>query len=157
MRFEAEVVSRFAGAEDCDRILYAPLAHKLRYRRTRVYTLEIDGHRAAAERFVRDVLVDPVSQDVHFGGGPALPGALFHLDYGMKPGALDLEKEAVARYHGELRDPGFALASLTITQRVYVFDPAPGSAAGPPPVERFVRDVVNPAIHTWHVSDRRSA
>ena len=153
MRIRAEVSGRFEKAGDCNKLLYAPLSEQLTYRHTRVYDLEIEGDQAAAESFVKSVLFDEVSQEIHFGESPAIEGALFHLDYGMKPGALDLEKETVARYHGELEAPGFTLNSLKITQRIYVFGQEDCGIS----VDRFVRDIVNPAIHTWNVSDRRSA
>ncbi len=148
MRLEAEVIGRFDGAGDCDKLLYAPLGRKLRFRHSRVYQLDFDGDAEAVERFVRRVLVDRVSQDLHLGGEPGLQGWLFHLDYGMKPGALDLEKEAVCRYHGELSDPGFEMRSLAISQRIYVFGDDPADEV---PIDRFVRDIVNPAIHIWNV------
>ncbi len=94
-----------------------------------------------------------VAQDLQLGDAAVFEDALFFLDYGMKPGALDLEKETIARYHGELEAPGFVLNSLKITQRVYVF----GDGGSQVSADRFVRDIVNPAIHTWNVSDRRSA
>lgn len=153
MRIRAEVSGRFEKAGDCDKLLYAPLSEPLTYRHTRVYDVEFEGDGESAETFVRAVLLDGVSQELHLGDEPAIEGAVFHLDYGMKAGALDLEKETVARYHGELEVPGFELNSLKITQRIYVF----GQGDSEISADRFVRDIVNPAIHTWNVCDRRNA
>lgn len=153
MRLEAEVVGRFDEAGDCDRLLYAPLDRKRTFRRTRRYALEFSGDAGAAEAFLRRVLADEVSQEFHVGGAPALEGDLFHLDFGMKRGALDLEKETILRYFRELEDPGFSIGALEITQRVYVFGDSEGDGLSS---DRFVRDIVNPAIHRWNVVDRRS-
>lgn len=147
----AEVVGKFDGPGDCDKLLYSPLVEKLTFRHTRVYDFSSEGDPACVEQFIRSVLVDGISQDVHLGESPAIGGSLFYLDYGMKPGALDLERETVLRYHAELEEPGFTIEKFTITQRIYVF----GEAGATVPSERFVRDIVNPAIHTWNVSDCR--
>lgn len=156
MNLTAEVVGRFDESADCAKLLYAPLPEPLTFRHTRRYELEFAGDRAAAEAFVRKVLFDPVAQSLHLGGSPALEGARFFLDFGMKPGALDLEKEAVMRYYREAADEGDAagldLADLKITQRIYVFSADPDTAADP---AQFVKDVCNPAIHTWNVTDAR--
>ena len=89
-----------------------------------------------------------MGQELHQGDDAALDDYLFAIDYGMKPGALDLEKEAVVDYYRNLEKTGFELNDLKIEQRVYIFgevDPAP---------DRFVRDICNPAIHTWSVIER---
>lgn len=39
------------------------------------------------------MLVDPISQECTEQNAPILEGALFTIDYGMKAGALDLEKK----------------------------------------------------------------
>ena len=62
----------------------------------------------------------------------------------MKGGALDLEKEMILNYFRTLKNPAFNIDKLTLRKRVYVF----GEGADPAP---FVRDVVNPAIHTHEV------
>jgi hypothetical protein len=95
---------------------------------------------------VQKTLVEEVSQQVHFGASPALSGHSFILDYGFKPGALDLERETILAYYRSLPDPGFLLKKLTITQRLYVF----AEAEAVPP-EKFIRDIVNPAIHRHQV------
>ncbi|CAN5352121.1 hypothetical protein BH23VER1_BH23VER1_07970 [soil metagenome] len=149
MRLRAEVAGRFEEAGDASKLLYAPLDSPLQFRRTRVYEMEFEGDAGAAERFMRRVLVDDISQDVTLDGDPVFGGeALFYLDYGMKPGALDLEKETVLGFWHELADPGFTVGRFTIRQRIYLF----GESAGAVPVARFVRDIVNPAIHVWESS-----
>jgi hypothetical protein len=146
MRLEAEVIGKFESAGDCAKLLYAPIEGKLTYRRTRRYEIEFEGSEDSVKEFVDQVLVDHVSHEVHFGSSPALEGFSFHLDYGMKPTALDHEKETILRYHSELENPGFTFSSLKITTRLYIFD-SDGHATADP----FVRDIVNPAVHIWNV------
>ncbi len=149
MRLRAEVAGRFEGAGDASKLLYAPIDVPLTFRRTRVYEMSYEGDPGAAEQFVKRVLVDDVSQEVNFDAMPMLgEGELFHLDYGMKPGALDHEKEVVLGFWRELADPGFTIDRLTVRQRVYIY----GEAAGAGLADRFVRDIVNPAVHVWEVS-----
>jgi len=100
------------------------------------------------EAFVRQVLLDPISQELREGGGSSFDNSSFVLEYGMKGGALDLEKETILGYFRSLQNPGFTLTKLTLRKRVYVF----GNEANEAP---FVRDICNPAIHTWEV--RRAA
>ena len=148
MLLEAEVTGKFEGAGDCAKLLYVPPEKPLTYRQSRRYQLEIEGSEEAARQFIDEVLVDRVSHDLHLGESPALEGFVFHLDYGMKPTALDHEKETILAYHAELSDPGFTITDLKITTRIYIFDES--GAAGPDP---FVRDIVNPAIHTWSIGN----
>ena len=67
------------------------------------------------------MLVDPISQECTEQNAPILEGALFTIDYGMKAGALDLEKEAILQNYRGRRNMGFTMDGLKITQRVYVF------------------------------------
>ena len=147
-----EVVGKFDEAGDCSKLLYAPLAEELTYRRTRRYRFEYTGSREALEAFVRTTLVDEVSQEVSIGEAPALDGFLFHLDYGMKKGVLDLEKESVLNYYREIEPGDFEIAVLELATRVYVF----GAGGDGDVSERFVLDIVNPAIHTWSIANERS-
>ena len=147
MRLEVEVIGKFEDAGDCAKLLYVAPEGVHTYRQTRRYEIEFEGSEDAARQFIADVLVDPVSHEAHFGSDPAIDGFAFHLDYGMKPGALDHEKETILAYHAELDDPGFQFRGLTVTTRLYIFDnDVTGVTADP-----FVRDIVNPAIHTWKV------
>lgn len=142
-----EVFSRFQAAVDANKLLYTPIADKLTYNHTRLYTVECEGDVEAARDYMRRVLVDPISQKVEEGGAPALTGELFSISYGIKKGALDLEKEAImANYAGRKGLP-FSLSSLTITQKVYIFGTGDREALA----ARFCKDVCNPAIHTWSV------
>lgn len=145
MNLAYEISDRFIAAHDASGLLYSPLVEPLTYRQTRRYEFDVDGDAAAVEGFVRHTLLDKVSQDLHTGDDPALEGFRFILDYGMKPGALDLEKEMVVKYHRGLTDPGFVLKKLTIRQRIYVF----GDGEADP--KRFIRDICNPAIQNWKV------
>jgi hypothetical protein len=121
------------------------------YRETRRYTFTIDSGGEALDAFVRETLLDPVSQDLHAGGKPALQGFAFLLDYGMKAGALDLEKEAILAYYRNLEAPGFALTDLKVERRLYLFAESEKRADS----TVFIRDICNPAIHIWNVTDAR--
>lgn len=152
MRETFEISDRFLEAGDANDLLYEPVAEGMTFRRTRRYELEYnegkgkesDTVRKAIEAFVHKTLYDPICQEIHTGEGDALSDYTFALDYGMKPGALDLEKEAVLSYYRGLSSPGFELLDLQIRQRIYVY----GSGTEP---DRFVRDICNPAIHQWNV------
>jgi len=139
-----EVVGLFDEESHCHKLLYAPVTQPWTYRETVVYQMTWEGEERALEEFVQRVLVDPISQELRDGTGSAYPKACFVLDYGMKGGALDLEKETILNYHRSLSNPGFSMDQLILRRRVYVF----GEGADPAP---FVKDVCNPAIHTWEV------
>lgn len=139
-----EILGKLDHESDCQKLLYAPLTKPLKYRETQCYRAEYEGDNVAALDFVKRVLLDPISQEMRDDGTPAFPKAAFVLEYGMKGGALDLEKETILGYYRALESPGFELKKLTLRKRIYVF----GDAADPAP---FIRDVCNPAIHTWEV------
>ena len=141
-----EIKDRFTEPGDSSELLYAPLDGKFSYRKTRRYLFEIEGDELELNRFVSETLVDPISQTMFGGDQAAVSDALFAIDYGMKPGALDLEKEAVVSYYKGLDDPGFTLNNLKIRQRVYVFSDTPGQACDP---DIFIGDICNSAIHDW--------
>lgn len=143
-----EILGQFDRESDCQKLLYAPLQQKLSFRETTVYKVDYEGDAAALEGFVRQVLLDPISQTLRDGATPAFEKAAFVLEYGMKGGALDLEKETILAYYRSLSSPGFQINRLMLRKRVYVF----GENAPDAP---FVRDICNPAIHTWEV--RRAA
>ncbi len=146
----AEVTGNFDTRGDAKELVYAPLDAPAEFRRTRVYQLEYEGAEADAEAFVRRVLVDAFAEEVHFGGSPALGGYTFYLDYGMKPGALDLEREAILASYRGARNKSIEIASLKLIQRIYLF------ADGGLEPGRFIRDVCNPAIHVWDVTPART-
>lgn len=156
MNLTAEVVGLLDSPSDCSKLLYAPLAEPLTFRQTRRYQLDYSGPEDVAKAFIEKVLFDEVAERLHFGDGAALEGARFALDYGMKPGALDLEKETVMRYYRETAEAGNAggldIHDLAISHRIYVFSATDAAAADP---GRFIKDVCNPAIHTWSVTDAR--
>lgn len=143
-----EILGKFDHESDCQKLLYAPLAQKLTFRETNLYKVDYEGDAAALEAFVRQVLLDPISQELREGGASSFEKAAFVLEYGMKGGALDLEKETILGYFRSLQNPGFTITRLSLRKRVYVF----GAEANEAP---FVRDICNPAIHTWEV--RRAA
>ncbi len=142
-----EVFSRFQAAADANKLLYTPIADELTYNHTRLYTARCEGDEAAARAYLREVLMDPISQRVQESGRPALTGELFCISYGIKKGALDLEKEAIMTNYAGRRGLSFTLRALTITQNIYIF----GEGDKAKLAERFCKDVCNPAIHTWSV------
>ena len=152
MREVYEISDRYIESGDANALLYEPVAVGLTFRRTRRYEFDLaeDGSAAddalALSKFVKSTLLDDVSQELHYGNDPALPGSTFALDYGMKPGALDLEKETIIAYYKGIEEPGFTLNNLEIRQRIYVFgeDDSETDLA-----DRFIRDICNSAIHNW--------
>ena len=149
MRLQAEVIGRFDHAGDANALLYTPLGEKLTARHTRRYLVDFEGDEAAVGGFLAKVLADPVSHELRAGDAPALTGYAFFLDYGMKAGALDHEKETILAHHHSTADgAGFSISSLKINHRVYLFG-EPGAATH---ADRFVKDIVNPAVHTWQVT-----
>lgn len=151
MNLTYEIIDRYIDAHDASGLLYAPLDFSLSYRTTRRYGFEVNGDPQKVESFVRHTLLDEVSQQMHAGEDPGLKDFRFVLEYGMKPGALDLEKEAVVNFYRGLSDPGFELESLVIRQRIYLF----GEGEADP--QRFIRDICNPAIHHWNVIETAHA
>lgn len=147
MPFTAEVSTRRAQPKSCQGLLYAPLSEPLSYLQTQRYVLEHTGSDEALTAFIRKVLVDDVCQDLHLNTEPLHPDCRFYLDYGMKPGALDLEKETILNYHREVATGELEIQSLKIFKRLYIFGESESVDSAP-----FVRDVVNPAIHTWNVA-----
>ena len=147
----AEVTGRFDHAGDANRLLYTPLPQALTVRETRCYTVDYEGDAAALEAFLAKVLADPVSHELTIGDAPRFSGSSFILDYGMKGGALDLEKETILAHHRGDDAAPFRIGSLRINRRLYIFDDT-RSPETPALADRFVRDIVNPAIHTWHVT-----
>jgi hypothetical protein len=139
-----EILGKFDTESDCHKLLYAPHPLPLKYREGRVYKIEFEGDEAALKAFVDKVLIDSISQEARIGGQPAFEKAAFVLEYGMKGAALDLEKEMILNYYRSTQNPGFEIKKLTLRTRIYVF----GEGAEP---AQFVRDIVNPAIHTHEV------
>lgn len=118
------------------------------FRRTNRYVFEFEGERSKLQSFVRQTLVDQISQNMFEEDETAVGGAAFAIDYGMKPGALDLEKEAIVAYYRGLENPGFTLNDLKIRRRVYLFNAGEQQHSDP---AIFVRDLCNGAIHNWEI------
>jgi hypothetical protein len=148
MIYECEVIRKGQHASDADALLYTPMKAGLTMKHSRTYRFEFEGDEAALRAFARAVLVDEVSQEISDGTEPVVKDALFHLDYSMKPGALDLEKEAIMSYYRGRSGDAFALKQLHISQRVYIFGQGDGAALS----ARFVKDIVNPAVHKHQLS-----
>ena len=115
----------------------------LPFRRSRVYTVEISGDEQKAREYLLSVLVDPISQECTEQAAPILKDSLFTIDYGMKAGALDLEKEAILQNYRGRQNMGFTLDGLKIT-----FGQGDKEALA----ARFAKDVCNPAIHNWTIA-----
>jgi hypothetical protein len=147
MMVECEVTRKNQHAGDADALLYTPLKAGLTMKHSRIYHFDFDGDTEAMMEFARAVLVDEVSQEMTADSAPAVQGALFHIDYSMKPGALDLEKEAIMNYYRGRSGDAFVLRQLHIAQRIYIF----GSGDVASLSARFVKDIVNPAIHKHQV------
>ncbi len=147
----AEVTGLYDHAADAGSLLYAPPPRPLSVRTSRRYLVDYEGDAAALTAFLKDVLADSVSHQLQTGEGPAHSGSSFILDYGMKGGALDLEKETILAHHRGDPAATFQISSLRIQKRLYVFDSAPGEDKTAL-AARFVRDIVNPAIHTYKIS-----
>ncbi len=145
MREFFEISDRFIEAADANELLYEPLDGSVTFRRTRRYELEFEGDKSAMEAFIKKTLLDEISQEFHEGEDMALEGFSFVLEYGMRPGALDLEKEAILTYYRGIAEPGFELKDLKIRQQLYVFDAKAAHS------DRFIRDICNGAIHNWSV------
>lgn len=145
MRESFEISDRYIEPGDANDLLYEPLEGGATFRTTTRYEVEFEGDRGSLETFVRTVLLDPVSQDLHEGDEPALEDFIFVLEYGMKSGALDLEKEAVLSYYWGIEEPAFELEDLVIRRRIYLFGGKSDDS------KRFIRDVCNAAIHNWTV------
>lgn len=148
MIYECEVIRRGQHASDADALLYTPMKAGLTMKHSRTYRFEFEGDEAALRAFARAVLVDEVSQEISDGTEPVVKDALFHLDYSMKPGALDLEKEAIMNYYRGRTGDSFVLKSLHISQRVYIFGEGDAVALS----AHFVKDIVNPAVHKHQLS-----
>lgn len=147
-----EIISRMEEAAPADTLLYTPRHDGATARRSRVYHAEVEGDHEAFLQWMRRVVLDEVSQEFRVGGHPAFEDATV-LEFGMKPGALDHEREMILEeYRREAGEEGvalgFTLRDLRVGTRYYLFAPEPGAAVDAAP---FVRDVVNPAIHRWEV------
>jgi hypothetical protein len=143
MTYECEVIRKGQHASDADALLYTPMKAGLTMKHSRTYRFEFAGVEQALRDFARAVLVDEVSQEISNGTQPIVKDALFHLDYSMKPGALDLEKEAIMNYYRGRKGDAFELKQLHISQRVYIFGEGDAAAIA----ARFIKDIVNPAVH----------
>ena len=63
MTGHVEDLSRFQAAASADALLYTPLNAGLTFRRSRVYTVEINGDEQKAREYILSLLVDPISQE----------------------------------------------------------------------------------------------
>ena len=115
-------------------------------RESRLYVLDASGDEQAAKDFIDHVLADKYSQTVHLEGSPAISDYRFYLDIGMKANTLDLEKEYILKYYRGHDELGFELKDLSIYRRIYIL------GEDSVPADTFIKDLVNPVIHTWEVN-----
>jgi len=141
MKLIVEIADKYTGKGAASALLYTPLSLDAEYQKTRVYEIEGEGD---LESFARNTLFDSFSQELHLDEEFIHDNAAFVLDYGMKAGALDLEKEAILNAKPE------GVESLKITQRIYFFGEDVST-------EPFVRDIVNPAIHRHQIHNNLTA
>ncbi len=148
MPLKIEIIPRFAEAAEADKLLYVPRHSGAVCHHTKVYHCHVEGNQEAFQTWIRRVILDETSQDMIVGPQAARPGAVV-LEYGMKPGALDHEREMILdEYRCEgAADLGFSLNDLKVRTRLY-FESAGGEAVD---VSPFVRDLVNPAVHAHEV------
>ena len=149
MSSKIEITNRFAHPEDANKLLYTPRPQQVSFQRTKVYFCDVMGDHAAFLAWMRRVVLDVVSQDLHCGEAPAITDSNTILEYGMKPGALDHEREMIlAEYHREGDTTlGFSLTNLRLRSRIYLSAADHGTVDATP----FVKDIVNPAVHTHRV------
>lgn len=147
MRYAAEISNRFIGQRSCDELLYAPIRQSVSFRESRRYDINFSGDEEALRCFAEKVLLDPVSESIHIGENPALSGFCFFLDISLKPVLLNLEKEYLLDYYKGLPNQLFKIIDLFNTRRIYFF--TRGDEVLP---DAFVKDIVNPVIHTWTVN-----
>ncbi len=149
MQLTAEVIGKFDHTGDANRLLYTPTKEAHQYRESRRYHVDFSGDQNALEEFLQRVLANETSHELSLGEAPALADWSLLLDYGMKPGALDLEKETILAYYRSLTAPGFELVSLKIERRIYLYGVQANQKQST--ADAFVRDIVNPAIHHHRV------
>jgi hypothetical protein len=150
MTLDLEVIRKNQHMSNADALLYTPMNAELGSKHSRVYRFDFDGDLNEMSKFAREVLLDEVSQEMIEGSNSVISDSLFYIDYGMKAGALDLEKEALMNYYKSRSNNQFSLNQLTISQRVYIF------GKGDPQLlsQKFVKDIVNPAVHKHSVTIR---
>ncbi|QQL44129.1 hypothetical protein [Sulfuriroseicoccus oceanibius] len=147
MQLKIEIEDQFDRRESGAALLYAPSNDGVTFRRTRLYVLEVGGDTAAATTWMERVVLDQVSQKLHVleADGVALSDADVVLEYGMKPGALDHEREILldefAKEHAE--ELGFQITDVRVRSRIYLY-----AKDGDVDTAPYVRDVVNPAVHS---------
>jgi len=142
MRVLYEIAGKFEEAAPCDGLVNSPIPPGVTYRRSRLYDFTFEGDAARLEEFVRHSLFDPIGQELS-QDLPLASGQTLVLEVGMKPGALDLEKEAILACYRGRPDAGFTLAKFRLGQRFTFFGQVSEAVE-----RRLVRDLVNPAIHT---------
>ncbi len=142
MRVVYEIAGKYEKPEPCDGLVNSQIDPGVTYRRSRLYDFTFEGDAERLDAFVRHSLFDEIGQQLR-QDAPLIEGQNLTLEVGMKPGALDLEKEAIVAVYRGLPDAGFVLSRFRLSQRFCFFGPVTETVE-----RRLVRDLVNPAIHT---------
>jgi hypothetical protein len=146
MRAIYEIAGKFEEPVPCETLVNGWVDPAVTVRRSRVYEFAYSGDGEALGGFVRHCLFDPISQVLGRDEG-LWPEAGFVLDVAMKPGALDLEKEAILDVQRRWPEAGFRIESLRLHHRYAAFGPVTAEV-----IRRMERDLVNPAIQTRRVA-----
>lgn len=144
MPYRLEVAGRFEQKRPLQELLYAPVAEDVSYRQSRVYEVNCSGDPAAAENFLRTVLVDEIGQIASSDSAPLFEGSRAIVDIGLKRGVLDLERECVKDHYKNSAPAGFVISDLKIFQRIYIFGQVLEQR-----LPELLRGVVNPAVQEW--------
>lgn len=146
-----EIHSKEAKKESASDLLYVPNSEEHTFLQSRVYHLSYEGAVEEADALVSRTLLDKVTQSLHVGETPTYNDHSLYIDYGMKKTALDLEKEAIMANWKEMAPKSFTAVDLTIRTRIYLYqsDSKNGNNLD---VDQFLKDIVNPAIHSWEVN-----
>lgn len=142
MRLLYEIAGKFEEAAVCDGLVNSHVDAAVTCRRSRVYDFTFAGDAAGVDQFVRHCLFDEIGQELA-KDAPLWTGQSLVLEVGMKPGALDHEKEAILACHQGPPGSGFTLEKFRLSHRFYFFGPVTEAIE-----RRLVRDLVNPAIQT---------
>ncbi len=149
--YVVEVIDSFDEAVPCRDLVYSSVPEDCMVRDTRVYEVEGKGSLKQLGSFVRNVLVDPVSQDWELlddAGDSAEPGYDHRLDVWFQDDVLDLEEEYLLDYCEANRgNLAFEVETIQLFTRYYLDLKNDGEDV----IQAVVRDLANPVIHNWNV------
>lgn len=151
--YTVEIIDKFEESIPCSEIVYSSVPDDCIVRDNRVYEIQGTGTKEEFEQFVRNVLVDDVSQKwvlLEDTSQSAESNYDHRLDVWLKSDVLDLEEDYLLEYCDENREKlSFEVEHLRILTRYYLTLPG----AGEDVVDTIVTDLANPVIHDWTVSN----